>query len=61
LAEEGEVLTDLGVLDAEGLAELTARDLVQALMLEGLQLPQVKTDPADDRLRGQLRVRMPVS
>ena len=54
LAEEREVLADLGILDRQRLAELAARDRRMALALEGLELPEVEAHPAHDGLGGQL-------
>ena len=54
LAEEREVLADLGILDRQRLAELAAGDGRLALTLERLELPEVEADPAHDGLGGQL-------
>ena len=54
LAEEGQVLADLGVLDRQGRAELAAGDGRLPLPLEGFELPEVEADPAHDGLGGQL-------
>src|SRR5579883_289982 len=54
LAEEREILADLRVLDRQRLAELAAGDGGAALVLIGLQLPQVQADPPHHGLGGHL-------
>ena len=57
LAEKREILADLRILDREGLAELAARDGLEALALIGLELPQVETHPPHNGLGGHLHSR----
>src|SRR5262249_35495630 len=54
VAEVGEVLADLGVGDAEGLAELAAGDGPHPRAVEPFEGPQVKAQ-ARDRGRGEAR------
>ncbi|MCE2726184.1 MAG: hypothetical protein LW698_05315 [Planctomycetaceae bacterium] len=51
LAEEAEVLADLGVAEPQQRAELAGGDRLLARGLEPLQLPEVEADPADHDLR----------
>ena len=53
LAEVGEVLPHLGVVDPQGRTEASAGDRRQALALGGLELPQVEAHPAHDGAGGQ--------
>src|SRR5207302_105276 len=55
LAEVGEVLADLGIGEAEALAELAAGDRAAVLALERLELPQVEAEPADGGIGDQVR------
>ena len=54
LAEEGQVLADLGVVDRQRRPEQAAGDRLVSLALEGFELSQVEADPAHHGLGGQL-------